>query len=164
MGRYNIINLSKKPDLADTCSAWSYGQWGCLLPENWGVTLTNSVENYKNRSQSTELPQTWVCLRGNDCIGMVSLKDMELEDYKHLSPWVGSLYVHPYYRGQGIGQSLMLRAEEEAKKLRYNFLHLFTSDAEDYYKRILVGWDELTRFPDPIKPEIKVPLLRKHLN
>jgi GNAT superfamily N-acetyltransferase len=95
---------------------------------------------------------------------MVSLKQNELEQYNHLTPWVGSLFVHPYYRRSGLGQKLMTAVEKEALNFGFTDLYLFSSDAEKYYLDHHNGWEVLERFPDPIEPTKQIPLMKKKLS
>ncbi len=160
----DILNLSSKPEFADVCGAWSYGQWGCHLPLSWGVTLDSSVDGYKKRTQNAELPQTWVAVEDSKCIGMVSLKEKELEQYSQFGPWVGSLFVHPDHRKSGLGAHLMNVVEQKAMDAGYDELYLFSSDAERYYLDHHNGWEVLKRFSDPIKPQKQIPLMKKNLS
>jgi N-acetylglutamate synthase-like GNAT family acetyltransferase len=158
-----IFNLSEKKIFSDTCAAWSYAQWGCMLPQEMRVTLEKTKNGYSARSQSNDLPQTWVMLSDGKCVGMVSLKDKELEDHQDIGPWVGSLYIHPSYRHRGFASELMSKVEEEARKISCSDLYLFSSDACDYYLNKQSGWQIIRNIADPIEPSKMVPIMRKSL-
>ncbi len=50
MSDIQIISLSEKPEFADTCAAWSYGEWVCHIE---GRTLERSIRRYRDRAKNT---------------------------------------------------------------------------------------------------------------
>ena len=134
MVNFNIVSLSERPEFADTCAAWSYAQWGCYLH---GRTLNEFIENYKKRAKNINtLPLIWIALQNDKMAGMVSLKDDDGHpDLKHLTPWLGSMFVHSLYRGKGAASALIGRVVNEAKKMGFPQLYLFTPDAVGLYEK-----------------------------
>jgi len=96
-----------------------------------------------------ELPATWIAAANGRPAGMASLKSQDHEDITDLTPWFASLYVHPHYRGAGIGGALLDHVESEAKN-RFGFdqIYLFTSKAADFYESR--GWSVLRAVRDPM--------------
>ncbi len=63
--------------------------------------------------------------------------------HKHLTPWLSSVYVPDEHRGKGIASALSLRAVDEAAKLGFDRLYLFTPHSETMYARL--GWKAFER-------------------
>ncbi len=63
--------------------------------------------------------------------------------HRHLTPWLSSVYVPEEFRGQGIASALSLRAIDEAARLGFKRLYLFTPRNESLYARI--GWRTFER-------------------
>jgi predicted GNAT family acetyltransferase len=61
--------------------------------------------------------------------------------HRHLTPWLSSVVVPAIHRGHGIASALSLRALEEARRLGYETLHLFTPRNESLYARL--GWKRM---------------------
>lgn len=73
--------------------------------------------------------------------GMVSLWDSDFEGRPELSPWLASLYVHPFFRQKQIASALVTRLESEAVRLGYSSLFLVTEEAQRLYHKC--GWAEM---------------------
>ena len=63
-------------------------------------------------------------------------------EYEH---WLGAVYVHEPYRGQGIGALLVKTAAEKASKLGIDDLYLYTrhTETEAWYTKL--GWVSLEK-------------------
>ena len=146
MPDFNIIPLGQRPELADVCAAWSFGQWGCQIRQK---TLERVVEGYRETCKDeSKPPVTWICLADEKPTGMIRLKMDDHPDHPELFPWLASLFVHPWYRKKGIASMLCRHVEKEAEH-KYNFdkLYLFTPDAESLYERL--GWKKIGTVRDP---------------
>jgi predicted N-acetyltransferase YhbS len=141
----NVVPLTKRPDLAETCAAWDFAEWGCMED---GVTLDDTLKDYKTKRAEKELPATWVALNDGKAVGSVRLRYNDHADRPDLNPWLGSLYVHPLYRKQGVGQALCRTVTGEALN-GYGFktLYLYTPDADEFYERM--GWRTIGKVRDP---------------
>jgi GNAT superfamily N-acetyltransferase len=71
-------------------------------------------------------------------MGMASLTEEDHPDYKHLAPWLSSLYVHPRFRLQGVAKALCQRVVKEAITRGRSRVYLCTATAETLYCSI--GW------------------------
>lgn len=161
MTMVDIVPLSEKPEAADICAAWSFGQWGCYLP---GATLDGWKETYRQRARlKNRLPFFAVaCVQGH-VAGMISLKECDNDARKDLTPWVGSLYVHPFFRGRKIMEKLSAYIEGVAKNtFGFSVLYGFTGRSTAAYEKM--GWEIIDRLPDPMgfHPDGE-PLMRKTL-
>ncbi|MBV9575749.1 MAG: GNAT family N-acetyltransferase [Gammaproteobacteria bacterium] len=103
------------------------------------ASVARAERTYREHTNSEELPLTFVAIHEDKPVGMVSLRDNDgiRED---LTPWLGSLIVHPDYRRQGIGEKLVEIAKSSAKIMGYQRLYLFALDPSipDWYEKL--GW------------------------
>ncbi|HYG52878.1 MAG TPA: GNAT family N-acetyltransferase [Flavobacteriales bacterium] len=67
----------------------------------------------------------------------------EHERFMIQGPWVSVLYTDKLYRGKGYGKLLLDAVEQEARKLGFTRLYLYTSSAESLYSRN--GWKTTER-------------------
>jgi N-acetylglutamate synthase-like GNAT family acetyltransferase len=157
--KYQIISLRERPEFADDCAAWSYGEWATQYHMR---TLAETLERYRKTASGNELPQTWLAVADDKAAGMISLKINDHPDFPELSPWLASLFVHPYHRGQGIAEQLIKRCETEAKQI-YGFtkMYLFTPNSAALYARL--GWQKVRMIRDPmgIKAEGDVLMMKE---
>lgn len=116
----------------------------------------NMYQAHLNRDQ---LPLTFVALHQGKPIGMSSLR---INDgiRPDLTPWLGSLIVHPEYRRQGVGEKLIDITKERAKTMRYEKLYLLALDPAipNWYARLgwqYLGMDKLYHHPVTVM-EIKI--------
>jgi N-acetylglutamate synthase-like GNAT family acetyltransferase len=89
-------------------------------------------------TQRRRIPTTLVAHEGDMLLGSVSLEVFDLEEIRHLTPWLTSLWVAPLARQRGIGTQLTLRVMEEAQALRVPQLYLLTLEHTAFYRRL--GW------------------------
>ena len=68
----------------------------------------------------------------------------ELAPAHDLSPWLASLYVDAEFRGQGVARHLVAAIENHARRNGVARLHLYTVDAEKFYRKC--GWSVVERF------------------
>ncbi|MBA2655007.1 MAG: GNAT family N-acetyltransferase [Gammaproteobacteria bacterium] len=89
-----------------------------------------------------QLPITLVALSEQTPVGMASLR---INDgiRPDLEPWLGSLVVHPKYRGSRVGERLIKAIEQEALARGYEKLYLLAFDATipNWYSRL--GWKKM---------------------
>jgi GNAT superfamily N-acetyltransferase len=140
MGETTIIigYLADYPEMIPTCASWAYGQWGCQS----NGSLEHTMTRFTKGANKERLPFTLVALLDNQKpVGMISLWKSDLDNRPDLSPWLSSLFVHPFYRGRHIGSILIEKLEVEARRLGYLRLFLVTEEAKNLYTRH--GWEEL---------------------
>lgn len=160
MTEFQIHPLSEKPEYAEVCAAWSYAEWGCYMSD-WN--LADSIASYKIRSQNTDkLDLCWLAITQNKPAGMISLKENDHPDRKDLKPWLASVFVHPAFRNKGYASALINRAHDEAQKLGFQKMYLFTPNAEGLYQKH--GWYTIGSVPDTRGIMESEPLMEKVLN
>ncbi|MBY2911781.1 GNAT family N-acetyltransferase [Rhizobium leguminosarum] len=84
------------------------------------------------------MPLTLVAIENALPVGMVTLAARDFDGKPHLSPWLKSLFVHPFHRKKGIATLLIERLEHEALRLCLKSLYLITEDARLLYEKS--GW------------------------
>ncbi len=94
-----------------------------------------------------KMPMAIVALHNGQAVGMACLREND-GIRPGVAPWLGSLVVHPKYRGKKIGEALINSVKEQAKKLGHQLLYLLAFDPTipRWYARLgwqLIGDDEL---------------------
>jgi GNAT superfamily N-acetyltransferase len=110
-----------------------------------GLTVADSeAQLTKLTAEPQDCETAVVALVGGRLAGICLLVLHELEPAHDLSPWLASLYVDPQFRGKGVARRLVTAIEDHARRLGVARLHLYTVDAEDFYRKC--GWAVVERF------------------
>jgi predicted N-acetyltransferase YhbS len=125
-----IKHLLDHPEHLETVSSWIYEEF---IGKS-SVNYEEIKEFFRNRFYD-KLPITLIALKGNQCLGTVSLFEGDLDTRSDLKPWLAALYVDKNYRSQGIGAELMISVINTAKELGYNTIYLRTEHTSEYYKK-----------------------------
>jgi predicted N-acetyltransferase YhbS len=134
MPEMKIEYLADYSESVPMVAAWQHAQFGFLTPL---ATLEDRTERLIRSLQKDALPMALVALFSDKIVGSASILPTTIT-HQHLTPWLSSVYVPGDQRGKGIASALSLRAVQEAAKLRYDRLYLFTPHSEKLYARI--GW------------------------
>lgn len=70
------------------------------------------------------MPLTLIAIENASSVGMVTSADRDFDGKPHLSPWLKSLFVHPFYRKKRIATLLIERLEHEALCIGCKSLYL----------------------------------------
>ncbi len=130
-----FARLGDAPHLADTLVAWYEREWF----EYYGPGGPGDAsENVRASMRSDGLPVCLVALDGAGApMGAVTLRERSFS-HLHLTPWVGALLVEPSHRRKGVGAALVGAAEDEARRLGFETLHMSTDSAHSIAERR--GW------------------------
>ena len=123
--------LKNHPHLVDTVAQWIFDEWGHLTEPDPSIQLAKT----RRRLSDDTIPLCLVALKGEQCVGTVSLYVDDLHARPDLTPWLAALYVDPNQRNQGVGSLLINRVLEVARGLGVHRLYLHTETAEEYYRR-----------------------------
>jgi len=139
-----IVPLASCPHFVPVLAHWAYLHW--YLHRN--IRFSAVEADYRRRASDSILPVTWVALERGMPIGMVSLKDYDLQSHRQFSPWLSALYVIPQFRKKGVGDSLIAQTISFATEKGYRAVHLFTDHRNTtylsgYYKKR--GWELIER-------------------
>lgn len=135
----HIKYLADVPYVVPTLAQWTYDAWSKYDPD---LTVARAIKSLSARINRHHVPLTFVALDDDIPVGMASLKQqVEVPGYEDKTPWLGSIYLLPAYRGLGIGALLMQTIYAKTKELGLSEIYLFTSDADNvpWYEKM--GWE-----------------------
>jgi GNAT superfamily N-acetyltransferase len=135
-----IDYLAEHRDFIPTLSKWFLREWQDFYGDKtWEVV----AETFYQRLNRSAIPLALIAFEDGYPLGTISLLEESISTYKHLSPWLGGLYVCAERRNQGIGRHLIEAGVAEAGKLGTEQLYIGIRRAEDYY--IKLGWQTVER-------------------
>lgn len=141
--------LKDKPECIPTLAHIWYETLGKIwMPD---VDKEQVITNFSNHVNDISLPLTYVTFVDNSAVGMCSLR-MNDGVRSDLYPWLGSLCVAANYQNQGIGKQLISHVQNQARRLGFECLYLFTLDRSipQYYERLgwfVIGQDKYNNHP-----------------
>lgn len=142
-----IAYLQDYPEYIPLLAKWMLDEWGKYNPLSSEAKAQQKLKDHLNNDK---LPLTLIALKDNKPIGTCSLRvnDGIRQD---LTPWLGSLYVEPQYRGQGVGAQFVNEIIKKAQSLGYPTLYLLAFDKTlpNWYQSLgwhLIGQDQLNGF------------------
>lgn len=143
-----ISYLDDHPEYLPQLVKWAFEAWGQYNPSS---SLEKAQEKFKAHLNKTRLPLTYIAFKDNLPAGMCSLR-MNDGIRQDLAPWLGSLYVEPSMRRQGIGEKLIQVVTEKAHSMGYSKLYLLTFEKalSHWYQKLkwqVIGADELSGHP-----------------
>lgn len=138
--QYRIDYLASYPGYIAELAGWHHSHWQHLNPEDY--TLAERINEYEQACQTDSIPLMLVAHDGNKPLGSTRLVQSDMQSHPELTPWLASLYVRPDYRNQGIAYALIRRLEQEAQRLGYTQLYLYTEDRMSLYTN--AGWQVLS--------------------
>lgn len=117
-----ISLLADYPAEAAKIAKWYYDEWVRVTPNvTEEMVLEKVMEKSINRNT---IPMALVVHINGVLVGVLELKIRENKDYPQYEHWVGGVFTHPCYRGQGIASALMTRAKELAVRMGVKTLYL----------------------------------------
>lgn len=144
----DLIPLRRCPEAADVVLQWTLDLWGDHIPGYSRQDWINFYENGRtadfSKWEGSGQELIFIGKRGEEVVGAISLVDFDdLEEFRHLSPWVAAFIVNPDLRGQGIGSEMLALLEAKAKGLGIGVLYLWTEDKNMFYQKR--GYDLVTQ-------------------
>ena len=127
------FNKLKEKDL-DKIIDKHYSHWKQF---NDKLDLTEIVNNFKNIYTNEEiLPIGYACFDDDKLVGFCTLRKDNLKKHTDIFPWICSVMIFDEERHKGYGTKMIGLVSEEAKKLGYDKVYLWTDKAPDFYKKI----------------------------
>ena len=135
-----IDYLAEHPDFIPTLSKWFLREWRDFYgDQTWEVI----AEIFYERLNRNRIPLSLIAFEDGSPLGTISLLEESISTHRHLTPWLGGLYVHQDRRHQGIGKRLIEAGIDEAGKLGIEQLFIGIRKAVDYYEKL--GWKIIER-------------------
>ena len=131
----HIRPLRDDPAELARCADWRFE----AFLESYGLSRADSLtqlEKIVRQPRRDEL--ALVAVAGVELAGICLLVQEELDALHPVSPWLASLYVVHGSRRRGIGRMLVAAIEDHARSSGVARLHLYTDDAEAFYRHL--GW------------------------
>lgn len=123
--------------------------WYEEISQHWvpEASIEKAKQKLLAHLNSDKMPMAFVAIHDHQPIGMVCLRVTD-GIRKGVSPWLGSLVVHPNFRGRKVGKMLIDVVKDEAKKLGHQILYLLAFDLTipQWYEKLgwkHIGYDEL---------------------
>jgi predicted N-acetyltransferase YhbS len=135
-----IRYLADCPELIPVLATWLHTEFGRGRPDRSAEQIERRLHEQLNRDR---LPLVLMGFRDQKPVASASLKIQELGIRLEYLHWLGSVYVRPDERNQGIGSYLVESAAKEARRLGVEDLYLYTTYSERLYARL--GWITLER-------------------
>lgn len=143
-----IDYLKHYPQHVSCVAKWMFDTWGHFHPGD-DISITEAyVQKHLNNDS---LPITYIALIDDKPVGTASL--CETDGIRPgVMPWLASLFVHPKYRQQGIGEQLIHHITKKATIMGFPncYLLAFDETIPEYYKRLdwqFIGMDQLYNSP-----------------
>lgn len=131
-----ISYLADAPQYLDQIASWSFTEWGHYFPDE---TLHDFVLDYQSYLATDQIPLAVVAHRNHQALGAACLFNNDsLPGFDHLTPWLAAVYVASEHRRQGIGEALVKRIVNEARRLGHAKLYLWTATEARWYQK--QGW------------------------
>jgi len=137
----DVVEIAHHLDLAPMLARWHVDEWQHLY-RDWDYD--SALAELHAMDVAGRVPTTWIAFAGagrdpRDVMGSVSLiEDDELDGFRHITPWLASLYVTPAHRGRGLGSLLVRHVVDQARAMGIERVHLFTAGQTDFYRAL--GW------------------------
>lgn len=129
--------------LLDTYTALPYlEQLAPLLQEEWSEFEPWSdkyiiLERLINRIEDVSFANVWVMLTDdNKVIATASTIHQEIPHLQNYLWWLGEIYTHPQYRGQGVASQLITTICQEFWSKTDEPIYLYTPDQQQFYKKM----------------------------
>jgi predicted N-acetyltransferase YhbS len=123
--------------------------WYEEISQHWNPNACRDKAKQKliEHCNNENLPLAFIALHDEKPVGMVCLRDNDGKK-PELMPWLGSLVVHPDYRGKKIGEALIETVKKKAKSFGHTILYLLAFDPTipSWYARLgweIIGYDAL---------------------
>ena len=137
-----ISPLANVPEMLETISQWTYGEWGKFDKNN---SLEATRARFRERMNTETLPIAYVAHKNKEVLGCACIKETDLvERYPNKKYWIGSMFIGLEFRNLGIGSLLMKHLIDKAPSFGATELNLWTGEAETFYAKH--GFKSFDRF------------------
>jgi len=151
------------PEFSKIPLQWSLDLWGKGKSE---FSADDWQDFYDHASQGNY--ETWdpegfdqelifLALRDHEVVGAIALCDFDdLEEFRHLKPWIAAFIVDPKLRGSGVGSEILNLMEKKILAYGIKTIYLWSENRNNFYKnRGYLVIDQLTK-PGAMEREIEI--------
>jgi GNAT superfamily N-acetyltransferase len=125
--------LADHPQFVPIVAEWVHNEWG---QQETDATIGTSISNLQSQLNTGIPPVALVMLRKGIPIACSSIKIRELAAFSQYTYWLGSVYVLPEFRNQGIGALVVENSSRIASELGIRELFLYTHSHENFYSHL----------------------------
>lgn len=133
--------LADRPDAIPIVGRWLYEEWGRSIKGN---TVEKACDRIRQRVSKDHLPLHILAVENGVVVGFAALKLREMDIYPEREHWLGSVYVPPEHRGNGIATFLIQTVVSLAPRYGVSILSLQT-EREDGGLYTRLGWVPVER-------------------
>jgi GNAT superfamily N-acetyltransferase len=135
MNVISIKPLAEVPEQIPLIELWFKGEW----PDYYGAAAVGDARrDLQSFSNLGAIPIGLVAFAQGVPCGFAAIRSEPFPTHPHLSPWIGAGYVVPAHRRQGIGHTLLLALEAQARSLGYARLYCASATSDSLMRR--AGW------------------------
>lgn len=128
--------LRDRPELLPVIAEWYFHEWGTAVP---GHSLAVEREHLEPSDHGEDLPMVLIALEAGIPVATARIKRHERGEHPEREFWLGSVYVDPSHRGQGLAGLLIGELMSRAVELGICDVYLQTKvDDGGLYRRL--GW------------------------
>ena len=133
--------VSEFPELAKFPLQWSIDLWGEGKPEfsadDWKIFYSKALQgNYDSWDPNgSDQELIYLAIKEEQVIGAIALCDFDdLEEFRHLKPWIAAFIVDPNLRGSGLGSAILQLMEAKVLSFGIERFYLWSENKNDFYK------------------------------
>lgn len=162
--------VSNYPDLAIEPLRWSLQLWGEgkeeFSSQDWHDFYANALNaNYQSWNlDGFDQELLYLAIRDNkgstEVVASIALCDFDdLQEFRHLKPWIAAFIVREDLRGSGIGGVVLKLMEEKVVSFGINTIYLWTESAVKFYSNR--GYKVIDKL---IKPGREIVIMSKNIS
>ena len=154
--KIQLVPGSTHPELLKIPLWWSLDLWGEgkeeFSKEDWidfyQRVQKSDYESWDLDSDGKELLYLAMPEDSTEVIGVIGLCDFDdLEEFRHLRPWICAFIVREDLRGIGIGRQIISEIERKAKSFGIETVYLWTEDQMGFYLKL--GYSKIDELKKP---------------
>jgi len=143
--KIRLVPASTHPELLEIPLRWSLDLWGEgkeeFSEEDWidfyQRVQKSDYQTWDLNSDGKELLYLAMPEDSTEVIGVIGLCDFDdLEEFRHLRPWICAFIVREDLRGMGIGRQIISEIEHIAKSFGIETVYLWTEDQMGFYLKL----------------------------
>ncbi|WP_188152386.1 GNAT family N-acetyltransferase [Teredinibacter waterburyi] len=143
MSAIEIHDLRDFPQWLSAVAEWHHHEWlqGCggRAIDSAGA-LAKRIKLLQEHTDDQLIPRTFLAIAKTDDgeklpVGSVSIVYYHFTSQSTPGEWLTNLYVDEHYRCAGVGQQLLIHAEQFAATAGIGLLRLYTRDQDSFYSK-----------------------------